>query len=209
MKFITSIMISVGVLILAQPASASPIIDRADGLASPDVLIDFGSLLFPEGTDITDQFLADGVTFGANYQYDNNTTASPAAFLGLLSSKLEIQPGPIFFTSDVSDAIFSFRTPDGGSTVFESYLDGILVEIFTAATSDDAPANSGRFYGFENIVFDEIRFTLTNINTAFTLDNLQYNFANFASVPEPSTLTLFATGLVGLGFMMRRPRRNT
>ena len=35
------------------------------GLASPDVLIDFGSFLFPEGTAITDQFLADGVTFGA------------------------------------------------------------------------------------------------------------------------------------------------
>ena len=26
-------------------------------------------------------------------------------------------------------------------------------------------------------------------------------------VPEPSTLTIFATGLVGLGFMMRRRRR--
>ena len=29
------------------------------------------------------------------------------------------------------------------------------------------------------------------------------------SIPEPSTLTLFATGLAGLGFMMRRRRRST
>ena len=30
-----------------------------------------------------------------------------------------------------------------------------------------------------------------------------------SSIPEPSTLALFTTGLAGLGFMMRRRRRST
>ena len=63
-----------------------------------------------------------------------------------------------------------------GSTTFEAYLDGILVETLIAATTNDAPLDSGKYYGFENILLDEIRFTVTSpFGPGFTLDNLQYN----------------------------------
>jgi len=97
--------------------------NRATGLSSPDVLIDFGSELFPYGTAITTEFA--GVTFGSigsNYTYATTLNLGPSLSFGFLGpGDNSIQLGPIFFTSDVTDAVFSWGT-NVGSTSFAAYL---------------------------------------------------------------------------------------
>ncbi len=189
-------------LIAPTSASATIINDSATGLTTPDTLIDFGDGLFGSTTLITTQFAGDGVLFGPNYVYSDNGDLLPALTEGYLSAVSAIvQPGPISFTSDVSAAVFSFRT-QSGTTTFVARLDGAVVESFAGAT--DTRIATGRFYGFEGIVFDEISFSIGATSKGFTLDNLQFTVAD---VPEPTTLALFAFGLAGLGFMTRR-RRN-
>ena len=64
---------------------------------------------------------------------------------------------------------------------------------------------SGKFCGFEGIIFDEIRLAIIALNKVFTLDNLQYNVA---AVPLPAALPLFGTGLGIMGFLgWQRQRR--
>ena len=58
------------------------------------------------------------------------------------------------------------------STTFSAFLGGSLVESFTAASDSGFPADSGRFYGFEGIVFDEIRLSINAVNMGANLDNL-------------------------------------
>ncbi len=181
-------------------ASASPIIDSPIFPASPDVVVDFGVNLFPPGTLIDTQFASSGVVFGPNYSYFTTLLPQPpATFLGFLQPpEASAPPGPILFTTDVTAAGFSFRTRFTGQTTFEAYLDGALVESFVALT--DTNSTTARFYGFENIVFDEIR--IAPPTGGFFLDNLQFNI-----VPEPSTALLFGLGLLGLGMGRRNVTR--
>jgi hypothetical protein len=187
-------------LLATVSVSATPIIDRANGLASPDVLLDFGSDLFPIGTVITNQFASDGIVFGSNYVYSTTPANAPSAAAGLIGPADGFSPtGSIFFSNDVSSAVFSWRT-NNGSTTFDAFNDGSLVETFTAPSNASVPVVSGKFYGFEGIIFDEIRISIAAVNESFSLDNLQY----ISAVPEPATLGLFGLGLAGLGFARRR-----
>ena len=192
------------VLVAPTGASAAFVANSDTGLTSPDVSIDFGSNLFADGTVITNQFeVSDGVIFGATYQYGTAPNLGGSISGGVLGTvAATFTPGSIFFTSAVSEAVFSWRT-NPGTTTFEALLNLASVESFTAATNADISA-AGKFYGFGGILFDEIRLTINLADTAFTLDNLQYNLT---AVPLPAALPLFLSALAGLGLMGWRRRR--
>jgi hypothetical protein len=190
-------VVATAVLGLSLSAQAAPVINQATGLSAPDTLIDFGMGLFPTGTDIANNFASDGVTFGSTYEYLDVGDFGPSVAFGSLmndnnNSSLN-QPGVILFVTDVSAAVFSWRTLSD-TTTFSAFLDGSLVESFTAVSNDDTPAASGKFYGFTDIVFDEIRLSILPSSGAspafaFTLDNLQYNVASVCVQPPPGLIS--------------------
>ena len=186
-------------LLLPSLGNATPVIRQATGLASPDVTVDFGESLYASGTIITNEFAVDGVTFGPDYAYRDGLSGHPALTRGYLQNTTSgNQPGSIFFATDVTAVAFSY-TSNIANTTFSAYLDGVLVESFTAPTEGTTTAGgSGLYHGFEGIVFDEIRMELDIANTLMTVDNLQY-----VVVPEPSTALLFGIGLGCLGWRRR------
>lgn len=192
--------LSVGVCagLMSVNTHAAAIKDSNSGLLSPDIVIDFGNNLYTAGTTIDNQFLSSGVTFGPTFLYNDIDTA----FLPLTQGYLEnintsSQPGSIFFALDVSAADFSWRT-NNGTTTFSAYNDNVLVEEFTWDTN--ISLTSGRYYGFKDILFDEIRFSIATRDTLFTLDNLEY----VSAIPIPAAVWLFGSGLIGLIGLARR-----
>lgn len=202
-KFVTSALsICVYAGLLSSNSYAAAIIDEDSGLTSLDkIVIDFGENLFPVGTTIDTQFVSDGVDFGATYTYNNINEAHPARTQGYLENIDSInQPGSIFFSSDVSAANFSWRTIRNTKTTFGAYNDNVLVEEFTAGTN--ISLTSGRYFGFQDILFDEVRLSIADTRSKqFTLDNLEY----VSAIPLPAAVWLFGSGLLGLmGFARRR-----
>ena len=200
---IVGIVAAAALTFMPSGAQALPVNDQNTGLAAPDVVVDFGSNSFKPTTIITDEFAGQGVEFGSIYVYQTSAIPTPAVAgghveAGIPSSGPPLAPGSIFFTSDVTEAVFSWRTAPG-TTTFEAYLDGALVETFAASTSDDA--STGRFYGFTGIVFDEIRLSISSLNNGFSLDNLQYSTAPVSPIPLPAALPLFGSALGLLGFL--------
>lgn len=187
--------------LLCSNANATTIIDQNLGLDSPDIVIDFGNNLFAAGTPIDTQFESSGVTFGPTYTYNNFSGIEPPLTQGYLENiNTASQPGSILFSLDVSSAAFSWRTLRNTETTFSAFNDNVLVEQFTADTNTSL--TSGRYFGFENILFDEIRLSIGNADRRFTLDNLQY----ISAVPVPAAAWLFASGLLGLTVFARRKR---
>jgi len=178
--------------------NAATIIDQNSGLASPDkIVIDFGDNLFDVGTMIDNQF--DGVTFGSSYVYNNTTETYDALTHGYLeNSNSTTQPGSIFFTADVSAVNFSWRART--ATIFSAWNNDVKVEEFVADTN--MSLSGGRYYGFQDIVFDEIRLSIQHPSKSFTLDNLEY----VSAIPVPAALWLFGSGLLGLIGLARRQK---
>lgn len=90
------------------------------------------------------------------------------------------------------------------------YLDGILVEDFTATDMIGARADGNQgppgavyanYFFTGGDAFDRI--VLTSTNYAFETDNHA-----FARIPEPETLVVLGAGLLGLGLLRRRLKRD-
>jgi hypothetical protein len=179
-------------------ANAAIISDSSTGLLSPDITIDFGAGLYADDTVITNQFSTQGITFdGPNTRYlnggSNNFYAVDGAVKGLNGSN-SAAPDNILFATDVTDVAFTFSS-NPSNTTFTAYLDGLVQESFVAYTSYKGEG-SNVYYGFTDILLDEISYSISYNNNYFTLDNLQFNTK---SVPAPAALSIFGLGLMGLG----------
>lgn len=196
--------VSAMMILLHTDVLAASINNRVFGLTSPDIALDFGANLFAAGTPITNQFAASGVTFGSEYYYfTSGSTPTPTTAGGYLGkgTSNNIQSGSVMFLDPVSAAAFSWRTLTG-TTTLTAWLNGSLVETFTAPSANFNSPTSGRFYGFENVTFDELSIFITAPNTNFTLDNLQ--FTNASVVPLPAAAWLFVSALGVFGYLGKR-----
>jgi len=194
--------VALAALALATSVRADPLVNNT-GLTAPGTTITFSEVVLATDTPVTNQFASFGATFSPNLYYDPQAGLFPTPALGNYnnSSFPLINPASILFTQDVTAAAVAVQTGTG-TTAFTALLDGVVVETFTAPT-DSFGGNASNFYGFTNIVFNELRI---QANPAFVIDNLQFNVSGAAAIPEPGTLALLLVGglTTSAGFLRRR-----
>jgi hypothetical protein len=179
-------------------ANAAIISDSSTGLLSPDITIDFGVGLYADNTVITNQFSTQGITFdGPSTRYlgsvNQGSYSVDGAVAGLNGDNLA-EPDSMLFSSDATDVAFTFKS-NPSNTTFTAYLDGVEQESFVAYTAYSGEG-SNVYYGFTDILLDEISYSISYKNNYFVLDNLQFNTK---VVPAPAALSIFGLGLMGLG----------
>jgi hypothetical protein len=179
-------------------ANAAIISDSSTGLLSPDITIDFGVGLYADNTVITNQFSTQGITFdGPSTRYlgsvNQGSYSVDGAVAGLNGDNLA-EPDSMLFSSDTTDVAFTFKS-NPSNTTFTAYLDGVEQESFVAYTAYSGEG-SNVYYGFTDILLDEISYSISYKNNYFVLDNLQFNTK---VVPAPAALSIFGLGLMGLG----------
>ncbi len=196
-----------------------------DGIATPDELAEF---IFGPGTTAADEpFFDDSVrgrviggsaikqtfTFaeGQSIFWDAaHVSAEP--FSGFSLKKIvgtvnlaSIGPGGV----NTPDR-FEIFSPDPDFTDIAGRPGGALI-----ASMQINYMPEDNFIGFMgpgtvDIIFAELAVEgLGTAGSGLLLDNFRLIDGPIGSIAEPSTLALFATGLAGLGFMMRRRRRST
>jgi hypothetical protein len=192
--------------------TATPFIGGATGLANPGNIITFDELGDLKSQTITNQFT--GVSFnGLIWDNSNLGQAGATGFDGAGLSNYDYYADKLLsqnnwvisFGGNVTDAAFAIM--DMRSTyTFNAWSGGVggtLVETFSSLI--DYSPGAG-FVGFTNSLFDTIEIVTTN-GSIFAIDNLQYNNASSAPVPEPSTFLLFGAGLAGVALLRRRARK--
>lgn len=189
---------------IVSTANAAPIIASPTGLASPDSTVTFSEVALANGTLITNQFAAYGVTFAGAYMNPQGGFITPpnaGNFQQPDGPTVFSNPFSIFFNTPQEAAAFEYLS-NPGTTLFEARLNGNLVESFSTAT-----ALSPLFYGFQSIVFDEIRVTAPlSTNQAALFDTIQLQAAE---VPEPASLALWSLiSVAGLAAWRRRKLAN-
>ncbi len=95
-----------------------------------------------------------------------------------------------------SEAAFALVGANGGVATAVALLNGVAVESYVFNTNTSSLVN---YYGFANIVFDEIQIDIASFDNAFLIDNLQTT-----PVPEAPTTTLLLAGLAAVGIAARR-----
>ncbi len=116
----------------------------------------------------------------------------------------------IFFSVPQTYADFAMITGGQDSETFTAKLNGTTVDSFIVVANSVYDQSStpvmgvGNYFGFffSTQQFDEIDVATTGSH-AVLIDNLQYSAS---AVPEPGTIALFGTGLVGLAVLVRKKR---
>ncbi len=177
-----------------QSANATPINKAATGIASADVTVDFELGSLPAFTVVTNQFASQGIIF------DGSVVISTGGAFPNLPGRFLNENGTanrvMTFDQDLSAISFQVRTDDVFDTLFEAFLDGNLVESFFG---DTTLVDANNFFGFENIVFDEIVIRGQAVD-GVNIDTVEFTYA----LSEPSGLAVMGLGLLALGYAGRR-----
>ena len=195
-------------LVLAAPVAGAQSINRsATGLASATQTLTFEG----QSGAVGSQYAAQGVTFGSGAFFDSYGYFSGSGGAGTAVNNFGngvVNPIDIFFTNAIQGVAFQFIT-NPGTTTFTALLGGSTVSTFSASTDLNGWfGNATEFYGFDNTVaLDQIQINVNTAdgnNGALALDNLE---TGALATPEPASMTLVATGLIGI-FGVARRRRN-
>jgi hypothetical protein len=213
-KLIAMALMVTGIFAFITPAQAGPIFNNGSGaistvdhIATFDALTAYGSAdlsTYTEGglnvqtpASVTSYPLCSGCWY-ANGGYDSGVSQS--ASLARISTVSGSTMAAVEFN------MFSGFSIGSNTIVWETYLAGGLT-----GTGSAIWLGYGSLVGWlDTAGIDELRVGLfdnsgilsSNTENFIGLDNLKVELN--ASVPEPTILTLFSLGLVGLGFIRRR-----
>jgi hypothetical protein len=160
-------------------------------------LVTFNELSFTDGTNITNQYNAFGlnVTPSLNYRANSGFVNANGAGLYNYGTSPWTTPFSFDFTSTVEAMGFYIVMNTDQNVTFEALLNGSVVESYNETWGDCCSTMS--FRGFTGGIYDSMRVTMVSgNNNAMELDNVY--FSNTTDVPEPSTLAIFALGIIGL-----------
>ncbi|HYE03117.1 MAG TPA: hypothetical protein VD963_07765 [Phycisphaerales bacterium] len=188
---------------LVLPAAArAEFFQNTFGLNNPATVITFDSPTFPRFTFITNQYAGQGVSFTPHIIYDPQLAELPNITghrLGSFNADGAINPYSIHFTEPQTHFAMALAT-NTGTTSFTALLNGVVVE---SATAPSSTLISNNFYGFANVLFDQIEvFTMPSGGfNGSLIDNFQLGV-----VPGPGAAGLLAA--LGLAHgRRRRPAR--
>ena len=207
-KFLKTVLVST-VLVVSSLANAGLIIDTSSG-SGFDVFENFDSASIANHSSVTNQFASSGLNFsmatgnfiynGCNGDYDgsNNTENALNTFRPTCSSGSDFLNWSIAFDDVVNHVTMhaGFANVTTSNAYLETLLNGQVVSTYTFTANDFWDNISPNHYHVSEVGFDELRFVSNeNYKYAF-IESIGYNRAN--SVPEPSTLAIFALGVIGL-----------
>lgn len=199
MKTLTSAVLLTLTGAFVSPAQAA-FFNNASGLVGPQQTVDFESVVLIQNFSVTNQFQSLGVTFDNAFGNPDTSNLYPnitSNRIGNFFPNAQASLMTINFTTDLSQVAFAMVTAPGHST-FQAFLNGSLVESSGAIAT--TTTNSTNFYGFRDIVFDQIQVSVVSSDNALLMDNLQT-----VSVPAPGSWALLLSGAMALvGVAARR-----